>query len=172
MRRLIALIMLITSPAYAAEVTLDVNDAWVRATNGNQKNTAVYVSLINDTGKELFLTGASTPVAERTELHTYKTHKNGMMEMVQLKQVRMGPGQFIDFAPKGHHIMLIGVTQPLDPGLEIPVQLQFKGGEFQNIRAIVQPVSYTGITNESQGESVEMQLVPPLPMPHQTQQGQ
>ena len=47
--------------------------------------------------------------------------------MHAVDQVEIAPGERFAFAPKGHHLMLIGREASLEAGDEVDVQLEFSG---------------------------------------------
>jgi copper(I)-binding protein len=60
-----------------------------------------------------------------------------MMRMQQQPEVVVQPGESVQFAPGGLHIMLFGLKQPLREGQSVTFSLQTKEGESINISAKV-----------------------------------
>jgi copper(I)-binding protein len=78
------------------------------------------------------LVSASSPAAERVELHTMSMDGN-VMRMRQVPGIVIPAKGHVDMAPgNGYHLMLIGIKQPLKVGDKIPVKLTFeKAGDLE-----------------------------------------
>jgi hypothetical protein len=82
------------------------------------------------------LIGASAAFATKAEIHNH-IMVNDMMRMEQQSEVVINPGQSVQFAPGGLHIMLFGLKQPLSEGESVAISLQTKDGESIIISAKV-----------------------------------
>src|SRR5260370_28733473 len=107
---------LATGPAAFAQASpsVAVGDAWSRATSASARTGGVFLSL-RATGAADRVTGASTPVAERAELHETVNDKGGM-KMLPVTALAGEPGQPVALEPGSLHIMLLGLKQPLRRG--------------------------------------------------------
>jgi periplasmic copper chaperone A len=80
------------------------------------------------------LIGATTPKAERVEIHVMKM-ENNIMRMREVGPVEIKPGQTVVMGkshPEGLHMMLMGLKQPLKEGEKFPITLTFeKAGSVQ-----------------------------------------
>lgn len=123
-RFLLAAACLLLAASAAASGGPRVAEAWARATPPGAATGAVYFVLTGgDAGDRLL--GASSPVAERAELHM-TTMSDGMMRMRALENLRLAPGETVRFEPGGRHVMLIGLKQPLHEGDAVPLTLTFE----------------------------------------------
>ncbi len=107
---------------------LTVSDAWARpaAAGGN---SAVYF-VIENSGAEDALLGASVAVADSAEMHR-SVMDEGVMRMEMQPSVAVPGGGRVAFEPGGLHIMLIGLKEDLNPGDSLEVTLTFeKAGEI------------------------------------------
>ena len=105
--------------------SLTVIDPWSRALPPTVKTGAAYLEVRNaGTGADRIV-GASTPVAERVEIHSHE-HVNGMMQMRKLDTVEVPPQGSLQFKSGGLHLMLLGLIEPLSEGLEFPLKLVFE----------------------------------------------
>jgi len=144
---LLAASLLIAAGAAAAQSVVEVTDAWARATPGKAENGAAYLTITSPTADRL--TGLSTPVADKAELHLM-TMEGGIMRMRPLAGVDLAPGQKVALKPGGTHVMLVGLKEPLRPGQSFPLILQFeKAGASEVTVAVVKtgamgPASHTG----------------------------
>jgi copper(I)-binding protein len=101
-----------------------VSHVWARPSLAGAKNGAAYFTVTNHAGAAETLTGASTPVAEKAELHRDEM-KNGVMTMRPAGPLALAPGETVTLAPGGLHLMLLGLKQPLKPGDRFPITLTF-----------------------------------------------
>lgn len=108
-----------------------VDKIWARATPGNARTGAAYLSVTNTGTTPDRLLGVSSPVAEKAELHENKT-ENGIMKMRPKAPIALKPGETVTLKPGGDHLMLIGLKQPLKEGESFPLTLTFeKAGAVQ-----------------------------------------
>lgn len=110
---------------HSAPATFTVTDAWSRAMPPTAPTGAVYFTLRNPNGEDDSLIGASTPRAERAELHTH-VQQGELMSMKKVDSVNVPANGTLEFAPGGHHVMLFNMTQPLKAGESFPLTLQFE----------------------------------------------
>lgn len=97
------------------------------------RNAGGFLSIYNYSSDANRLISASSPVAERVELHTM-TMENDVMRMRELEDGIELPGDAqVDLQPGGLHVMFINLTGPFVVGDEVPVTLVFEGGEEQDI---------------------------------------
>jgi periplasmic copper chaperone A len=124
-RHLLILAVLFNAHAFAKTHTDDitVTEAWVRATYPGQQTGAAYLKIRSE--KNAKLTGVQTPVAKRAEIHTMHM-KEGVMQMRELDSFTLPAGQTVSFTRGGHHIMLIDLKKPLQPGDKVPLKLNIE----------------------------------------------
>jgi len=125
-----ALVAALFSLAAVAEqdTALKIENAWVRALPPFQPNTAAYFSLVNRGDAAVAIVGASSNAAEKVELHT--TRKvDGLMRMEQLQALAVAPGERVELAPGGTHLMLFGLAYRPVPGDDIRLCLQLVSGD-------------------------------------------
>lgn len=111
---------------------LTISNASIRATVPGAKVGGGYLIISND-GKEADrLTGASSPSAERVEIHEMSMD-NQVMKMRQIKEgVEIPAGEKIEFKSGGYHLMLMKPAKPYVEGESVPVTLEFeKAGKVE-----------------------------------------
>ncbi|HLN23034.1 MAG TPA: copper chaperone PCu(A)C [Patescibacteria group bacterium] len=102
-----------------------IGHPWTRATTGSGQNGAAYLTLVNN-GKEADrLIKASTPAAQKAELHTHLV-EDGVMKMRPVEGIDIEPGAPLELKPGGLHVMLLGLKEPLKDGGKIPLTLTFQ----------------------------------------------
>lgn len=127
MRLMLLVALLLASPAAAkqgAERGIDVAHAWSRP--AMQGRVGVAYMTIADQGAPDRLTGASSPVASRVELHESRVD-HGVATMRSVASLAVVPGKPAVLAPSGYHLMLVGLKQPLSAGQSFPLTLDFAG---------------------------------------------
>ena len=115
-------------PAPAADVmagTLKISAAWARATPKGASVGGGYMTITNTGTAPDRLTGGSTNVSSKFELHEMSMD-NGIMKMRPLAGgLEIKPGQTIELKPGGSHVMLVGMTEQLKPGDHFKATLEF-----------------------------------------------
>ncbi len=99
-----------------------IEDSFVRAAIKQQRNSAAFMSITNQSASDLAVVKAQSPVADIVELHTH-TNDNGVMRMRQISQIDLPAGQQVVLQPGGLHVMLLGLTQDLKVGDQIDITL-------------------------------------------------
>lgn len=107
------------------EGTLRVEAAWLRAMPAGLP-AGGYFKLHNAGDGAVSLTGAQSPAYGHVMLHQ-TTHQSGRAHMSMVQAVEVPPGGTVEFAPGGHHLMLMDPKQPVEPGDRVEVRLQFEG---------------------------------------------
>lgn len=111
-----------------------VEKAWSRAALAGRNGAAFFTIMPGATADTL--TGTSSPVAAKTELHR-TVRKGDVMEMLPVASVPVAPGKPVTFAPGGYHVMLIGLKQALKPGETFPLTLRFAHAGEQTVTVTV-----------------------------------
>ncbi|MCA9905385.1 MAG: copper chaperone PCu(A)C, partial [Anaerolineae bacterium] len=102
-------------------------NAWARAANVATPNSAVYGQLVHIGGMGDTLVSASSDVAEAVELHEMTMGAGDVMQMRPVEGGFVIPADgFVELAPGGFHIMLIGLKQELVAGEHIDLTLNFE----------------------------------------------
>jgi copper(I)-binding protein len=109
------------------DATLELENAWVRALPPFQPNTAAYLTLVNSGEVAVAIVGASSDLADAVELHTTR-EIDGLMRMEQLQGLAVAPGEQVELAPGGTHLMLLGLEYMPVPGDEVRLCLQLASG--------------------------------------------
>jgi len=106
-----------------------IEDSWARATAPGAKVGAGYMKITSGAADRLV--GASTPAAQRVELHV--TMKEGdVMRMREVKAYDIPAKGGFELKPGGAHLMLVDLKAPLKEGTKVPVTLRFeKAGEVK-----------------------------------------
>lgn len=119
----------------AGSDTVMVGDPWVRATRGTDDPTmtAAFMTLDNPGTEDLALVAASSPVADAAELHEMAVVDGARVMRPVAGGIPLEAGRGKLLEPGGYHVMLLGVRQPLAPGDEVDLTLEFSDGTTQQL---------------------------------------
>jgi len=104
-----------------------VTEPWSRETAEGQNAGGAFMTIANTGTAADRLTGGSTPVAGRVEIHTMSM-EGGVMRMRQLEDgLEVPAGGSVTLKPGSFHVMLMDLKQPLKAGEKVPLTLTFAG---------------------------------------------
>lgn len=109
--------------AAAQAQSVDVKDAWARATVPGQKATGAFMKLTSKDGSRLV--GAASPVAGVVEVHEMKM-EGDVMRMRAIAGLDLPAGKAVELKPGGYHVMLLDLKTALRKDSSIPLTLVFK----------------------------------------------
>lgn len=116
---------LLTVPAFADGIM--VMDPYARAASPAAKSGAAFMMIRNDTEQDDTLISASTDAAARVELHTHVEVSDGVMQMTEIEGgIPLPAGGTHHMVRGGDHVMLMGLTGPLEQDATIEVTLTFE----------------------------------------------
>lgn len=122
-----------------AASVMAVTDPWSRETAVGQNAGGAFMTIANTGTAADRLTGGSTPVAGRVEIHTM-TMENDVMRMRQLEDgLEVPAGRDVTLKPGSFHVMLIDLKQPLKAGERVPLTLTFAGAGIVETTLEVRP---------------------------------
>jgi periplasmic copper chaperone A len=118
-----------------------IRDAFARASPPGAQTGGAFVTIVNHGKAADRLVSASSPAAQAVELHE-TVDDNGVMKMEPRPEGWAIPaGSTLELKPGGKHIMLIGLTAPLEAGKKIQMTLNFEKAGAQTIDVPVQAMS-------------------------------
>lgn len=85
---------------------------------------------------EMIIKSAASEIAEIVQIHTME-QVGEVMKMKELSELRIPANGQTSLAPKGYHIMLIGLLRPISEGEVIPLSLNLSDGSIVNVDAVV-----------------------------------
>jgi copper(I)-binding protein len=98
----------------------------------------IYLTLHNAGSSSDRLLGASTPLAQKVEIHGGGI-SHGVAMMRPLEVIDIAVGSIVEFKNGGNHLMLIGLQRPLTVGMVLPVTLRFQKSGEQQVNVPVVP---------------------------------
>ena len=133
------------APAHIANTRqVVVSGGWARATPKGAKVAGAYVTIANGGSKDDVLLGGRFDVADRVEVHDMAM-KDGVMRMRHLAQgLEIPAGGSVELRPGGLHLMLMGLTKPLQQGEAIKGVLTFRDAGDVAVTLPVEPAGSPG----------------------------
>lgn len=127
-----AVAALFALPAFACD-GFGVDDPYARASTAMSTSGAAFMVLHNHGSADCRVVAARTPAAQRAELHTHIADANGVMRMREVEDGFFIPaGGEVVLQRGGLHVMLMGLTGPMNQDETFPLTLIFEdGSEFE-----------------------------------------
>lgn len=135
-----ALSSAIAAPAVQAAEALRLSGAWVRAMPPGQHMTAGYLSISNP-GKQPITLQSLRSDAGMASLHETRVEE-GRSSMRAVESLTIAPGETVELAPGGMHVMFMGLESVPAQGETLRVCLQTNVGE----QCLVMPVQRSADT--------------------------
>jgi periplasmic copper chaperone A len=104
---------------------------------------AVYLTVRNDGDADDRLTGISTEIADRAELHA-SVVEDGVMRMRPVEALEIPAQGEAVLEPGGLHVMLVGLRAPLEEGGSFPLRLVFEGAGEIEVVATIEDIAHGG----------------------------
>ena len=122
---------------------LTIDHPWARpAASGN---SAAYMVIANS-GAGDRLVGAASEVARVVEIHSTSVDAQGVARMVPVQAVDIPQEAEAVLSPGGLHVMLIGLTRPLEVGQTFPLTLEFEQAGPVTVEVAVERSASNGAT--------------------------
>jgi hypothetical protein len=135
-----ALLVLLSLAAVArAGDAPSVSGAWARATAPGVDVGAAYMVIEGGANADR-LVDASSPRAAMVHLHTVE-EQDGVAKMRPVEAIEVPAGRRVELAPKGTHLMLMGLDGPLTAGQSFPITLRFATTGEQTVTVLVKPAT-------------------------------
>ena len=152
LRTALAALLLTAAPALAQEGHVEIHGAYAIATTPQAKTGSAYMMIHNHAAAADRLLSATSPAADRVELHSSAEDESGVMRMEPVEGgLEIPRGGAIVLQRGGTHLMFLGLTDPWEDGETIPVTLTFEqAGEV----AVDVPVDLSRLTEEP-GDDME-----------------
>ncbi|WP_436701576.1 copper chaperone PCu(A)C [Nocardioides sp. BYT-33-1] len=120
----------------AGNAALSVTDPWVKAATDGM--TAAFGTLVNDSTDDVTVVSATTTAAASTELHETVENEDGSMAMRPKEGGFVIPaGGSLTLEPGGDHLMLMGLSAPVEPGTTVTLTLTLGDGSTVPVEATV-----------------------------------
>lgn len=142
----------LSTAAIAGDMAIKVTDSYARSASPAAKSGAAFITLMNMSGEDDRLVGAASPAAARVELHTHEM-ADGVARMIHVEDgFPVAAGEMLMMERGGKHVMMMGLTGPLEPGAMVPVTLTFeKAGTVE----VTVPVDLDRKPGAGQGAAIQ-----------------
>jgi len=111
---------LLLSSELGLAASIEVTDAWARATMPGQAVAGVYLHVKSMLKARLI--GVKGGSAKTAEIHSM-SQENGVMKMRKLDFLDLPAGETVALEPRGNHVMLFDIRKPLKAGEKIKLTL-------------------------------------------------
>lgn len=108
---------------------------WARVTLQNRP-AAAYMKIHNMGDAPDTIVAASSPLAERVEMHTH-TMTDGVMRMRKVEGIELPAKAHTELKPGGLHLMMFGLKKAVKKGEMIPIKITLKDAGEVEIKAMV-----------------------------------
>lgn len=143
-----------SSPAAASSAEacpITISDSWVKAAKSGM--TAAFGTLKNPSGATVTVSAASTPAAKTMELHEVVDKDGEMLMQPKEGGFEVPAGGSLELKPGGYHLMLMGVTDPIEAGEEVTITLTCATGGTMEFSA--QAKTFTGAEEKYSGGGMD-----------------
>lgn len=117
--------------------SMTIDSPWSRATVAGIPNGVAYFVVQNNGDVDDRLLSASSPVADKAELHTH-LRDGEVVRMRQVDDIAVPAGKSVALEPGGLHVMLMGLKEPLHQGNKFPLTLEFEQAGSVTVEVMVQ----------------------------------
>ena len=121
----------------AAGGGISVTDARVYMVPPNTSMATITMVVHNQSTRERRLIGAHSPLATAVELHARLSEAAEDRRMREIPDIVVAAHGDAALTPRGLHLMLIGLKEPLTEGEIVPLTLTFDGGGTIRVDAVV-----------------------------------
>ena len=140
MRLLLALALLAACEAFGhgfEKGEIQIRHPWSRATPPGAKVAVGYMEIRNHGRQPDRLLSASTPVAQRVEMHVTR-QEGDVTRMREARGFQIPARERFELRPGGAHLMLVDLAQPLKKGERFTMKLVFERAGEMDIELEVQ----------------------------------
>ncbi|MDP1752777.1 MAG: copper chaperone PCu(A)C [Reyranella sp.] len=116
---------------------IEVVGPWARASLPATAEAGGFFTLTNKGAVPDRLIAASSPVAERVEIHAITVVGDGLRMREREGGLALPPGTTLTLKPRGYHLLLTGLKAPLEAGSQAPVTLAFENAGSLDIELAV-----------------------------------
>ncbi|MDQ6957742.1 MAG: copper chaperone PCu(A)C [Mariprofundaceae bacterium] len=150
MKRIIGILLIYTAviwcinPAYAG---VRAEHAWVRMPPPVADTAAVYMTLHNESDRDVVAVRISSDVSRNAGIHMIRK-QGAVMRMSVVNNITIPAHGFVKLEPGTMHVMLTGLEQVLKQGQGVHIMLEFTDGSIikvvarvRDMRSALQPAS-------------------------------
>ncbi len=135
MKKILILALLSVSLWGLHEQGLVVENAYIKQTPPNARSSAIFLTIRNDSDKDVSLLGAQTNLSKTAELHAHR-NKDGKMMMVKVPSIEIKAHSSTELKPGGLHIMVFDIKNQVDEKTLTDLTLYFDNNQSIELKNI------------------------------------
>jgi copper(I)-binding protein len=124
---------------------IEIGSPWARASSHETGDGGGFFTLANTGAVPDRLIAASSPAAERVEIHAIKVVGSELRMRQREDGLVLPPGTTFTLKPRGYHLLLVGLTTPLEEGARATVTLSFEHAGSIDIELVVAAPGPVGV---------------------------
>ncbi len=137
LKKIVLLSLVLVASMLASSI--EVKNSYIREIPPSIPNSALFLTIVNHTSKNVSLLEVKSNIAKNIELHTHEM-KNHVMKMYQVDKIDIKALSKTILKPGSFHIMLLGLNKKLKVGKSFDFELIFSNGAKVSINAPVKKV--------------------------------
>ncbi|ELS7739313.1 copper chaperone PCu(A)C [Campylobacter jejuni] len=114
---------------------IEVKNAFVKQIPPHAQNSAIFLTIFNNTDKDIALISAKSDISEVSELHTH-IHKDGKMMMQKIPEIIIKAHSSTELKSGGYHIMLLKLKKPIIKDTKVNLDLKFNNHKIIELKNI------------------------------------
>jgi len=134
MRRFFLLLALLLPATGFAQ--LEFSDAWIKNLPAVVPLRAGYMTIHNPRSQAVSIVALHSDTFASVEIHRTRM-QDGMLRMDPVPNLTIAPGETVQLAPGGLHLMLMQPAQPTRPGEIHRLTIEFDDGSLQSLELTV-----------------------------------
>lgn len=120
--------------SFVCAADMQISNIYIKETPPNAKNTAIFLTIHNNSSEDRKLLRATSNASSHLELHTH-IHQGGKMQMQELPHFLIKANSTLELSPGSFHIMVFD-TQKIDANSKIDLELVFDNDEVIKLENI------------------------------------
>ena len=131
---------------------LMIVDGWAKAVDDGM--SAAFGMVKNPTSSPIQIIGAASPYATAVQLHEVVMQDGSMVMQQKAGGFTVPANGMLQLKPGGNHLMFMGITKPITPGMMIPIKLITSDGGI--LRTSVMAKVFAGANEDYDGGMSDM----------------
>jgi len=131
---------------------LTIVDGWAKAADDGM--SAAFGMVQNPTSSPIQIIGAASPYATAVQLHEVVMQDGSMVMQQKAAGFTVPANGMLQLKPGGNHLMFMGITKPITPGMMIPIKLVTSDGGV--LRTSVMAKVFAGANEDYDGGMSDM----------------
>lgn len=117
-------------------IRFTIKNAIVKEMPPGRDMGVAYVTIENQSERDLILNYVHSPIADTVEVHRH-IYSDGKMMMREVNHLNIQARSTLTFTPGAYHLMLFSVLESPKAGMEIPLTFEFEGEKPYTVMAEV-----------------------------------